>query len=158
MMRKRIINKSSKVPSATDQNWLDLERLAQVEITSEEAGHPVESALTDGTGPGWLAGETGEQTIRLLFDEPQALRQIQLVFEEESRERTQEFVLRWSGDGGLSYREILRQQYTFSPPGTTREVEDYVVNLHGVTGLELRIVPDISRGDARASLILLRLA
>ena len=114
--------------------------------------------IASGSGPGWLAGETGEQTIRLLFDEPQALRQIQLVFEEERRERTHEFVLRWSGDGGRSYREMLRQQYTFSPPGTTREVEDYVVNLHGVTVLELRITPDISRGDARASLILLRLA
>ena len=158
MMRKRIINRSSKEPSSADQDWLDLGRLAQVEITSEDAGHPVESALTADGGPGWLAGEPGEQTIRLLFDEPQALRQIQLVFEEEKRERTQEFVLRWSGDGGRSYREILRQQYTFSPPGATREVEDYVVNLQGVTVLELRIVPDISRGDARASLTLLRLA
>jgi hypothetical protein len=36
-------------------------------------------------------------------------------------------------------------------------VEDYAVNLHGVTVLELRIVPDISKGDARASLIRLRL-
>jgi len=158
MMRKQIINQSSDVPSSTDQDWLDLGRLAQVEITSEEAGHPVESALTASEGPGWLVGETGEQTIRLLFDEPRALRQIQLVFEEESRERTHEFVLRWSGDGGRSYREILRQQFTFSPPGTTLEVEDYVVNLQGVTVLELRIVPDISRDDARASLNLLRLA
>ena len=157
-MRKRIINRSSKEPSSADQDWLDLGRLAQVEITSEDAEHPVESALTADGGPGWLAGEPGEQTIRLLFDEPQALRQIQLVFEEERRERTQEFVLRWSGDGGRSYREILRQQYTFSPPGAAREVEDYVVNLQGVTVLELGIVPDISRGDARASLILLRLA
>jgi hypothetical protein len=159
MMRKRIIHRSSKEPSSAEQDWLDLERLAQVEVTSEDAGRPVEPALTaGGGGPGWLAGETGEQTIRLLFDEPQALRHIQLVFEEERRERTHEFVLRWSGDGGRSYREILRQQYTFSPPGATREVEDYVVNLHGVTVLELRIVPDISRGDARASLTLLRLA
>ena len=157
-MRKRIINRSSKVPSSPDQDWLDLGRLAQVEITSEDAGHPVESALTADDGPGWLAGEPGEQTIRLLFDEPQALRQIQLVFGEEKRKRTQEFVLRWSGDGGLSYREILRQQYTFSPPGATLEVEEYVVNLQGVTVLELSIVPDISRGDARASLTLLRLA
>jgi len=158
MMRKRIINQSSKEPSSADQDWLDLGRLAQVEITSEDSGHPVESALIPGGGPGWLAGETGEQTIRLLFDEPQTLRQIQLVFEEERRERTHEFVLRWSGDGGRSYREILRQQYTFSLPDATREVEDYVVNLRGVTVLELRIVPDINRGDARASLILLRLA
>jgi hypothetical protein len=87
-----------------------------------------------------------------VFDEPQALRKVQLEFEEESRERTPEFVLRWSGDGGRSYREILRQQYTFSPPGATREIEDYFVNLQGVTVLELSIVPDISRGDARASL------
>ena len=158
MMRKKIINRSSKEPVSTDHVWLDLERLAQVGVTSEETGHPVESALTTGGGPGWLAGEPGGQTIRLLFDEPQALRHIQLVFEEEKRERTQEFVLRWSGDSGRSYREILRQQYTFSPPGATREVEDYVVNLHGVTELELRIVPDISKGNARASLTLLRLA
>jgi hypothetical protein len=157
-MRKRIINQSSEAPSSADQDWLDLGNLAQVEITSEDAGHPVESALTADSGPGWLAGEPGEQTIRLLFDEPQALRHMQLVFEEGKRERTQEFVLRWSADGGRSYREILRQQYTFSPPGATREVEDYVVNLQGVTVLELKIVPDISRGDARASLARLRLA
>ena len=157
MMRKRIINRSSKEPVTTDHAWLDLERLAQVEITSEETGHPVESALSTGVGPGWLASETGKQTIRLLFDEPQALGRIYLVFEEERRERTHEFVLRWSKDGGRSYREILRQQYTFSPPGATREVEDYTVDLNGVTVLELTIVPDISGGNARASLISLRL-
>jgi t-SNARE complex subunit (syntaxin) len=66
-------------------------------------------------------------------------------------------VLRWSKDGGRSYREILRQQYTFNPPGATREVENYIVDLDGVTALELTIVPDISGGDARASLISLRL-
>ena len=157
MMRKLIVNRSPKEPVSTDLAWLDLERLAQVEIASEETGYPVESALTTGGGPGWRAGVAGEQTIRLLFDEPQVLRLIHLVFEEEKRERTQEFVLRWSKDSGISYGEILRQQYTFSPPGATREVEDYTVNLDGVTALELTIVPDISGGDARASLISLRL-
>ena len=158
MMRKRIISQSSKEPSSADQYWLDLESLARVEITSEDAGHPIDSALTTGSGPGWMAAEAGEQTIRLFFDEPQALRQIHLVFEEENRERTQEFLLRWSGDGGRSYWQIVRQQYTFNPSGATREVEDYAIKLHGVTALELKIVPDISRGDARASLALLRLA
>ena len=57
MMRKKIINRSSKETVSTDHAWLDLERLAQVEITSEETGHPVESALTTGGGPGWLASE-----------------------------------------------------------------------------------------------------
>ena len=121
-------------------------------------GHPVESALSDRRRAG-LAGQGrwGKQTIRLLFDEPQVLGHIRLVFEEKKQERTHEFVLRWSKDGGISYREILRQQYTFSPPGATREVEDYTVNLDGATALELTIVPDISGGDARASLVSLRL-
>lgn len=157
MMRKKIINRISKEPVSTYHAWLDLERLTQVEITSEETGHPVESALTTVGGRGWLASETGKQTIRLLFDEPLALGHIQLVFEEEKLERTHEFVLRWSKDGGRSYREILRQQYTFSPPDTTREVEDYTVDLNEVTVLELTIVPDLSGGNARASLISLRL-
>jgi hypothetical protein len=157
MMRKKIVSRSSKGPVSTDHAWLDLERLARVEITSEETGYPIESALTSGDGPGWLASETGKQTIRLLFDEPQPLGHIHLVFEEERRERTHEFVLRWSKDGGRSYREILRQQYTFSPPGATREVEDYTVNLDGVTALELTIVPDTGGGNARAALISLRL-
>ncbi len=38
-----------------------------------------------------------------------------------------------------------------------REVEDYTANLDGVDALELTIVPDASGGDARASLISLRL-
>ncbi|OPY64389.1 MAG: hypothetical protein A4E57_03543 [Syntrophorhabdaceae bacterium PtaU1.Bin034] len=158
MMRKRIINQSSIGSFSTGRRLLDIERLAQVEITSEETGRPIESALIPGDGQGWQAGEAGEQMIRVLFDEPQALRRIHLVFHEDSRERTQEFVLRWSEDAGRSYREIVRQQYTFSPPGATHEVEDYAVDLNGVTVLELKIVPDISGGDARASLISLRLA
>jgi hypothetical protein len=66
--------------------------------------------------------------------------------------------LRWSPDRGQTYREILRQQYNFSPPGVTREVEDYNIDLDGVTVLELKIVPDMSGGGARASLAQLRVA
>jgi hypothetical protein len=159
MMRKRVVDRSSKKETLSiDQRWLDLEHLAEVEITSEEVGRPIESALTGGSGPGWQADEAGEQTIRLLFDHPQTVQRIHLAFEEDNLERTHQFVLRWSADGGRSFREIVRQQYTFSPPDTTREVEDYAVNLDKVTVLELSIIPDISRGDARASLTWLRLA
>jgi hypothetical protein len=157
-MRKRIINQRSKELSPADQGWLDLERVAQVEITSEDAGHRIDSALLIDAGSGWMASQPGKQTIRLLFDEPQQLRRIRLMFEEDTQERTHEFVLRCSADGGQSYREILRQQYTFSPQGMTREAEDYVVNLDEVSVLELIIIPDISGGDAHASLTQLRLA
>ena len=157
-MRKRIIGHGPGEVAAAEPGWLDLDHLAQVEITSEDVDHPIESALIPGTGSGWRAAEPGEQTIRLWFDEPLRLKRIQLLFQEGEQERTQEFVLRWSPDGGNSYREIVRQQYNFSPPAAAREVEDYDVDLDGVTALELRIVPDISRGSARASLAQLRVA
>ena len=110
VMRKRTIDQSYVNTSTAGQNWLDLERLARVEVTSEDAAHPVESALISGTGSGWRAARAGEQTIRLIFDEPVRLRRIRLLFQEEEVARTQEFVLRWSGGGGASYREIVRQQ------------------------------------------------
>jgi hypothetical protein len=157
-MRKRIINQGTQGVSPSNQQWLNVEHLAQVELTSEDAAHPIESALMPSAGPGWRALQPGQQTVRLLFDEPQRLKHMRLLFQEDKQERTQQFVLRWSSDGGQSYREIVRQQYNFSPPGTTSECEDYTVDLDGVTALELSIVPDISRGPARASLAQLRLA
>ena len=157
-MPRYIIGHGPRDVSATEQGWLDLELLAQVEITSEDIGYPIELALIPGMGTGWQAGQPGEQTIRLLFDKPLRVRRIHLLFHEDEQERTQEFVLRWSPDRGQSYREIVRQQYNFSPPGATREVEDYTIDLDGVTALELKIVPDISRGSARASLAKLRVA
>ena len=157
-MRKRIIGHGPGEIAAAEPGWMDLERLAQVEITSEDIDHPIESALIPGTGSGWRAAQPGEQTIRLRFDEPLRIKRIHLVFQEDEQERTQEFVLRWSPDRGQSYREIVRQQYNFSPPEAVREVEDYDVDLDGVTALELRIVPDISGGSTRASLAQLRVA
>jgi len=157
-MRKRIIGHGPGEVAAAEPGWMDLEHLAQVEITSEDADHSIESALIPGKGSGWRAAQPGEQTIRLRFNEPLRLKRIHLVFQEDEQQRTQEFVLRWSPDGGQSYREIVRQQYNFSPPGAAREVEDYDVDFDGVTALELRIVPDISGGSARASLAQLRLA
>ena len=130
-MRKRIIGHEPGEVAAAEPGWIDLERLAQVEITSEDVGYPIESALIPGSGSGWRAAQPGEQTIRLLFDEPLRLQRLRLVFHEDEQERTQEFVLRWSPDGGQSYREIVRQQYNFSPPEAVHEVEDYDVDLEG---------------------------
>jgi len=157
-MRKTIINSVSESNLPSGQNWLDLERLIQVEITSENSAHPVESALVPGRGPGWRAAHPGEQTIRIIFDHPLSLRRIFLRFDEKELARTQEFELRWLPEGQEHSREIVRQQYTFSPPDTIEEVEDYRVDLNGVTTLEVKIVPDISRGGAYASLTQMCLA
>ena len=150
-MRKRIISQGTQDVILPDQNWLDLESLAEVELTSEDASHPIEAALKPGDGVGWRALEPGKQTVRLLFYKPLRVRRIRLVFKGDGQDRTHEFVLRWSSDGGQSFREIVRQQYNFSPPDNTLEIEEYAVDLDGLTTLELTIVPDISGGVARAS-------
>jgi len=155
-MRKRFIDVRSEEP--LDGDWLDVSKVAQVELTSEDHMHPIESALLSGTNLGWRAADAGPQIIRLLFDKPQELRRIRLDFEETEMARTQEFVLRWSSEVGKPRREIVRQQWNFSPPGTIHETEDYKFHLSGVTILELEIVPDKSGSDARASLLSLRLA
>ena len=158
-MRKQIITQSSQEPTTLEPDWLDLEHITQIEVTSEEAAHPIESALIPDSGAGWRAADSGKQTVCLLFEVPQRIRRIRLLFDEQmGRGRTQEFVLSWSPGGEQHYREIVRQQYNFSPPSVTTEVEDYIVDLDGVAALELVIIPDISGGLACASLAQLRLA
>ncbi|MBV5316686.1 MAG: hypothetical protein JZU50_02650 [Desulfobulbaceae bacterium] len=157
-MRKKIVSREMQAVSPIEQIWLDIDRLAQIEFSSENPAYPIENALLPATGSDWQAAEPGEQIIRLLFDAPIRLSRIRLVFNETQRVRTQEFVLRWSPDGGQSNQEVVRQQYNFSPPDSTREVEDYTVHLDQLTALELSIVPDISGGEARASLTSWQLA
>jgi hypothetical protein len=140
------------------QAWMDLDRIASVEVSSEDADYPIESALLLEGKKGWRATTPGNQTIRLIFDEPQRVRRISLVFEDTKNSRTQEFVVRWSPDLQSGFLEIVRQQWNFSPPDSVRETEDYAVELSVVKVLELMIVPDKSGGEVRASLKSLRLA
>ncbi len=157
-MRKRLI---ARIPIAVETHGeasLDLERLATVEVTSEDKDFPIESSLAMEPTQGWRAAEPGTQTIRLVFNEPQELKRISLVFEDNETERTQEFVLRASASPSGPFREIVRQQWNFSAPTSTREVEEYRVGLSHVTVLELTIVPNISGGAARASLKSLHLS
>ena len=156
-MRKRIVTPTSTTAHA-QHDWLDLEHAATVEVTSEDKDFPIESSLSLEPRQGWRAAQPGTQTIRLVFDEPQELKHISLIFEENEMTRTQEFVLRASSNPGGPFREIVRQQWNFSAAGSTREVEEYSVQLSGVALLELTIVPDISGGAARASLKSLRLS
>ena len=162
-MRKRHTQYIEPTPPASPEEpagaWLDLERLATVEVASEAPGHPVETALlprlAEG-GPGWRAASPGTQVIRLVFDAPQRLRRIALHFAEPALERTQEIVLRWSADRGTTFREVVRQQWNFSPGGATHETEDYAVDLPGATVLELMITSDIGGASVPASLAWLR--
>ncbi|MEO8735289.1 MAG: hypothetical protein ABI380_01995 [Edaphobacter sp.] len=159
-MRKSIVSPSAAAVTPIRDNWRDLERIARVEITSEDPAFPIEHALGKIVTTGWRAEGTGPQVIRLHFDEPQLIRRIQLHFVERAAERSQEFAV-YAGSG-TELHEVVRQQFTFSPGGSTEEIEDYTVALDGVTMLELKIDPDRSHdpklSQSYASLVSLRLA
>jgi hypothetical protein len=157
-MIKRIVAPAQPDVPLAGCEWLNLEDLTEVEVTSEDAEHPIEAALLRGQASGWRAEKPGKQTIRLHFTEPQDLRVIELSFVEPDVERTQEYVLRWSPKGPQSFHEIVRQQWNFSPRGATSEFENHRVDISGVMVLELSITPDISGTTAFASLAQMRLA
>jgi len=152
-MRKRVHVQAA----STESDWLRVDELAEVSVSSEDANRPIEFALVPGAGPGWRAATPGEQSIRISFDEPQSIGLIQLRFDEPEHVRVQEFWLRWSDDRGQMFQPIVRQQFSFSPSGATHEIENYNVSLRGATDLELRIVADISDRSRVATLTSLRL-
>jgi hypothetical protein len=158
-MRKRIVSSApvsgNPLPG---RGWLKLQELAAVEVTSEADGYPVESAFNFGAGPGWRASSPGKQRIRLVFDQPQSLQRVRLQFNEPDVARTQEFTVRWSSAPEGPLEEVVRQQWNFSPDGSTIESEDYVVDLKAVSILELTIDPDRGAGEALAKLADWRLA
>jgi hypothetical protein len=157
-MKKRVIGEGDSALGEPGEEWLDLDCVAEIEITSEDPEYPIDSAIAgDGHGIGWRAANPGEQMIRICFLKPTSLRRIRIIFEEENARRTQEFVLRWSAENDAAPRDIVRQQYNFNPPYATREVEDYAVNIDDAKVLELRIIPNISGGDVHATLSKLRL-
>lgn len=157
-MRKEVTSEAAGQAVAKGIAWLDVDAIATVQVSSEDKEFPIEGALMEGKTQGWRAATPGKQTIRLLFDKSQKISRIWLVMEDAEKWRTQEFVLRWSADKGESFREIVRQQWNFSPPNSIRETEDYTVQLSGVTILELAILPDQNGGDARASVLQWRIA
>ena len=158
-MRKRVLGPAPPPSDSQDsREWLKLQEMAEVEVSSEADGYPIESAFSFGAGPGWRAASPGKQRLRLVFDQPQSIKRIRLQFNEAEVARTQEFSVRWSGGAGDPMKEVLRQQWNFSPHGSKIELEDYQVHLQAVSILELTIDPDLGAGEAVATLSEWRLA
>ena len=144
MLRKQIISKRSG-ESATLEGEIPVAAVATVQVTSEQAEHPIDNAFDGSRGPGgsrWVAGAPGEQAVILVFDRPQSIRKIGLEVEELTVSRTQELAVSVSSDGGRTYRELVRQEFNFSPPGTSFERELWSVSAGAVTHLRLEIKPD----------------
>jgi hypothetical protein len=139
---------------------IDIASCATVAYSSEDPAHPVEHLLDGHSGPGatrWMSArpDTTEHIV-IEFDRPQAISRLVYEVEETMRERTQEVRVEVSEDGGRSYRQILVQEYNFSPGGATYQREEQRVNLRQVTHLRLTIVPNKS-GSGTATLTTLRL-
>ena len=155
-MRKTILEHEDQSVTSSSNKWLGVEAIAAVAVTSEADDAPVENVLYPDRETGWRAAEPGPQIIQITFGGPTNIRHIHLAFRESRFARTQEFTLRCTVARG-ERREVTRQQWTFSPQGSTEEVEDYRVTLDDVVVLELAIIPDISNGSVHASLARLRI-
>jgi hypothetical protein len=154
MLRKQIIMATPANP-VRPPGEIDIAVVATVQVTSEAPDHPIDFAFDPHRGPGstrWIAGEPGEQSVILAFDVPQTIRHILLEVEELEVARTQELHLSLSCDGGRTYRELVRQEYNFSPPATAFEREDWAVTAESVTHLRLVIKPDKGDKPSRATL------
>jgi hypothetical protein len=158
MLRKLIIPPS---PDPADPRTIDergrmhIPALATVLVTSEAAEHPVDCLFDGHDGPGgtrWVAAVDGEQALILAFDTPQTIQEVGLETEESQASRTQVLTLSLSQDGGRTYREVLRQEFNFSPPGTTFERERWTVPATMVSHLRVTIRPDKGGKLGRASL------
>ncbi|MEO6983159.1 MAG: hypothetical protein ABI072_08590 [Edaphobacter sp.] len=145
-MRKTILASTDAVTTPMDGAWLDLDKIARVEISSEDAMFPIEHALGTASTTGWRAAGTGPQVMRIVFDTPERIQRIQVHVIERVAERSQEFAIFAEMEGGR--REVVRQQFVFSPGGSTEEIENFSVDLNGVTMMELKIDPDRSHDPA----------
>ena len=160
MLRKQIIPKRSG-ESASLEGEIPIAAVATVQVTSEQADHPIDNAFDESRGPGgsrWVADAPGEQTVTLVFDSPQTIRKIGVEAEELAVSRTQELAVSVSADGGRTYRELVRQEFNFSPPGTSFERELWSVSAGAVTHLRLEIKPDNGGRVGRATLTSLAVA
>ena len=159
MLRKEILT-TQPITSAQRAHQKDIASIATVLVTSEDPDHPIDHVFDGQRGPGasrWIAAQPGEQTLILAFDAPQMIRKVLVEIEEPNISRTQEMDVSVSSDGGQTYRELVRQEYTFSPPGTSLEREEWSINADGVSHLRLRIKPEKGGKACRATLSTLAL-
>jgi hypothetical protein len=160
-LHKRIINTLDTPGVESDPAALDIAAVATVIVTSEDPAHPIDNIFNyeDHTGRGrWVAATPGEQCLILDFDTPQTIRQIALTIEEREMPRTQELTISFSSDSERSYQELIRQEYNFSPPGTTWERESWSLPALKVSYLRFQINPDKGGKPCHATITSLRLS
>ena len=160
MLRKQITSERAGQAFAVGRE-IDVAEVATVQFSSEQNDHPIDHVFDQSRGPGgsrWIAGAPGTQTVILVFDTPQTITRVGVEVEEDAVSRTQELSLSVSEDEGRTYRDLVRQEFNFSPPHTTFEREVWSVAALRVTHLRLEIKPDKAGRVGLATLTSLSLA
>ncbi len=146
--------------SASSADEIDIASCGTIAYSSEDSAHPVEHLLDRRDGPGgsrWVSARPDvTEQILIEFDRPQVISRLLYDVEELGRERTQEIRVEVSEDEGRTYRQILVQEYTFSPGGATYQHEEQRFSPVRVSHLRLTIVPN-KNGSGPATLTTLRL-
>ena len=158
-IRKRLIGEQNST-AAEQPGEIDIASHATLAYSSEDPDHPLEHLIDGRGGRGgtrWTSARpNATERIVLEFDHPQRISRLIYQVEECSQERTQEVRAEVSSDHGRTYRQILAQEYTFSPQGATFQHEDLRLDLPAITHLRLTIVPN-KGGSGVATLTSLRL-
>jgi len=158
-LRKRLLSEQSATfPESPEE--IDIASHAMLAYSSEDPAHPIEHLIDGRWGRGgtrWLSARpNATEHVVLEFDHPQRVSRLVYEVEECCQARTQEVRVEISSDGGYTYRQVLAQDYTFSPQGATFQHEDRQLDFPAITHLKLTIVPN-KGGSGVATLTSLRL-
>ena len=158
-IRKRLLSEQSSI-SPEGPGEIDVASHATLVYSSEDPDHPLEHVIDGHCGRGstrWASARPNTtERIVLEFDHPQRISRLVYEVEECWQPRTQEVRMEVSSDHGRAYRQVLAQEYTFSPQGATFQHEDVRLDLPAITHLSLTIVPN-KGGSGVATLTCVRL-
>jgi hypothetical protein len=139
---------------------IDIARYATLAYWSEDPDHPLEHLIDRHFGPGatrWASARlNATEYIVLEFDHVQRVSRLIYEVEERREQRTQEVRVEVWSDRDRTYRQVLVQDYNFSPQGATFEHEDVQLDLPAISHMRLTIVPN-KGGSGSATLTSLRL-
>ena len=140
---------------------IDVASLAMFRYSSEDPVHPLDHLIDGRGGRGgtrWAGARANTtECIELEFDPAQEISRLVYEVEEYLVERTQQVRVEVSVDHGRIYRQVLAQDYNFSPEGATFQHEEVDLEVGPITHLRLTIVPNKS-GSGVATLTSLRLS
>lgn len=158
-MRKRLMNEQISEYGG-GRGRVDVASLASFRFSSEDPNHPLDHLIDGCCGRGgtrW-AGAQADTTecIELEFDPAQEISRLIYEVEESRVERTQQVRVEISTDRGRIYRQVLAQDFNFSPHGATFQREEIGLDAGPVTHVKLTIVPS-KGGSGVATLTSLQL-